>query len=181
MKLNNQEIRNCIYSGTFNKLLKELDLHVPWRRLNKMGRGQTYRFTKQEVILRFFALMESRKHYEGYLAKFLNEYMHKNQQAPEPWIREKRILFVDTIDLVANKLFEGKAPPKLSLTVLEAVLVGVGSNLPRIKNVSASQLARSYKKLLSHQEFSEEALREGLSKKLRVIERLNTAISIFAP
>ena len=63
MKLNNQEIRNCIYSGTFNKLLKELDLHVPWRRLNKMGRGQTYRFTKQEVILRFFALMESRKHY----------------------------------------------------------------------------------------------------------------------
>ncbi len=36
MKLNNQEIRNCIYGGTLNEFLKESDKYPAWRRLNKM-------------------------------------------------------------------------------------------------------------------------------------------------
>jgi hypothetical protein len=50
MKLNNQEIRNCIYGGTLNALLKELDLVPAWRKLNKMRGKESYRFTKQEII-----------------------------------------------------------------------------------------------------------------------------------
>lgn len=181
MKLNNQEIRNCIYGGTFNNLLKELDNHAPWRRLNKMRAGQTYRFTKQEIILRFFAFADKRQTYEGHLAKFLNEYMHANQNASDAWAEEKQSLFVDTVKLVADGVFGKKAPPKLSITVLEALLVGVGANLPQIKDATDSQLTGSYDNLLVHAEFSEGALREGLSKKQRVTERLDTAIRIFAP
>lgn len=181
MKLNNQEIRNCIYGGTFNNLLKDLDKYAPWRRLNKMRAGQMYRFTKQEIMLRFFAFMEKRESYEGHLAKFLNDYMHANQNSSDVWIEEKRTQFLETINLVANGVFEQKAPQKLAITVLEALLVGVGSNLPQIKDVPASQLRRSYQELLEHAEFSEGALREGLSKKLRVTDRLNTATRIFAP
>lgn len=181
MKLNNQEIRNCIYGGTFNKLLKELDDHVPWRRLNKMRAGQTYRFTKQEIMLRFFAFMDRRQMYEGHLAKFLNDHMHANQNAPDSWIEKRRKLFLDTVKLVAGGVFGGGAPPKLSITVLEALLVGVGANLPPITNVPALQLKGSYEELLGHPDFSESALREGLSKKQRVTERLDTAIRIFAP
>lgn len=179
MKLNNQEIRNCIYGGTFNNLLKELDDYTPWRRLNKMRAGQTYRFSKQEILLRFFAFMDRRKDYEGHLAKFLNDYMHANQYASGPTIEKMRQLFIDTIRIVADEVFEGKAPPKLSLTVLESLLVGVGSNLS--KTMKAPALKLRYKELLAHPEFSEGALREGLSKKQRVIDRLNTAIKIFTP
>lgn len=181
MKLNNQEIRNCIYGGAFNNLLKELDKHSPWRRLNKMRAGQMYRFTKQEIMLRFFALMDERQSYEGHLAKFLNDYMHENQNAPDSWIEERRILFQGTVKLVADRVFGGAAPPKLSITVLEALLVGVGANLPQITNAPALQLTGNYEKLLGHPDFSEGALREGLSKKQRVTERLDTAIRIFAP
>lgn len=181
MKLNNQEIRNCIYGGTFNDLLKELDSYPPWRRLNKMRAGLTYRFSKQEIMLRFFAFMDRRQSYEGHLAKFLNDHMHANQRAPEAWIEEKRILFRDTVKVVADGVFSGGAPPKLSITVLEALLVGVGANLPQIANVPGPQMKGSYNELLAHPEFSEGSLREGLSKKHRVIERLNTAIKIFAP
>lgn len=180
MKLNNQEIRNCIYGGTLNTLLKELDEYAPWRRLNKMRPGQTYRFTKQEITLRFFAFMDWRKSYEGHLAKFLNDYMHANQYAPYSAIEKKRELFINTIKLVADEVFEEKTPPKLSLTVLEALLVGVGANLPQIMNAPGSKLRLRHTELLAHPEFSEGALREGLSKKQRVIERLNTAIKIFA-
>ncbi len=181
MKLNNQEIRNCIYGGTFNNLLKELDQQTPWRRLNKMAAGKSYRFTKQEIILRFFAFMERRQSYEGHLAKFLNDYMHANQNISDLLADEKRTLFLDTVKLVADELFGGKAPQKLSITVLEALLVGVGANIAQIKNDPALKLTDSYKELINHPEFSEGALREGLSKKQRVIERLNTAIEIFTP
>lgn len=180
MKLNNQEIRNCIYGGTFNNLLKELDQYGYWMRLNKMRPRQTYRFTKQEIMLRFFAFTERRNKYEGHLAKFLNEYMHTNQDASDLWIEEKRKLFMDTVKRISDGIFEGKTPQKLSITFLEALLVGVGSNMPEILSTSSFQLKQSYQKLLKHSEFTEGALREGLSKKQRVISRLNTAVNIFA-
>jgi len=180
MKLNNQEIRNCIYGGSFNYLLKELDQFPPWRRLNKMRPGSTYRFTKQEIMLRFFSFLDNRHHYEGHLAKFLNDYMHEHQDAPESWIEEKRQLFLKTVGPISEGIFDSKPPPKLSITVLEALLVGVGANISAVYDFSATELRRRYRLLTGHAEFSEGALREGLSKKLRVIERLNTAISIFS-
>ncbi len=57
MKLNNQEIRNCIYAGTFNNLLKDLNKNKDWMKLNKMKREAGFRFTKEELILRFFCLL----------------------------------------------------------------------------------------------------------------------------
>ncbi len=180
MKLNNQEIRNCIYSGEFNAFLKEADNYPPWRRINKMKPKQMYRFTKQEIILRFLALYDNANTYEGHLAKFLNSYMHEHQHAPEAFIGEKRTLFRGTVDCVAQKAFAGGTPPKLSLTVLEAVLVGVARNLGALKEATADVVAARFHALVGHEDFSELSLKEGLSKKPRVIARLNTAVRIFA-
>lgn len=177
MKLNNQEIRNCIYGGSFNALLKKLDQAKSWRRLNKMRPKQTYRFTKQEIILRFFAFVEK---YEGYLAKFLNRHMHDKQHVPGEKIEELRRLFTETVDFIDQAIFRGKAPPKLSITVLEALLVGVGRNVPAVVEKSKSGAEQCYQRLVKHDAFSEASLREGLSKKPRVIARLDTAIKIFA-
>lgn len=179
MKLNNQEIRNCIYGGTFNTLLRELDKNPKWRKINKMRSGQSYRFAKQEIILRFFCFTEKYKKYEGHLAKFLNDYMHENQSLPEHVVDRMRTLFTQTIDYVSEKVFEGKAPPKLSLTVLEAVLVGVGSNISSINDDTTEKAQAKYQALIESKVFSEAALREGLSKKPRVIERFRSAIATF--
>jgi len=113
MKLNNQEIRNCIYGGTFNRLVKELDEFPPWRRLNKMRPGQTYRFTKQEIIIRFFSFCDLYKNYDGHLAHFLNTYMHANQNAASPVIEEKRNLFKQTITYVDEEIFDKKSPQQI--------------------------------------------------------------------
>lgn len=180
MKLNNQEIRNCIYGGSFNNLLKELDAHPLWLRLNKMRANKTYRFTKQELMLRFFAFREKHKTYEGHLAKFLNSYMDANQHASEAEIDEQRVLFQGTVTHIVNAVFDGKPPPKLSITVLEALLVGVGANVPEVREQPPNVASRCYQQLVNSDHFSEAALREGLSKKIRVIERLDAAIEIFA-
>src|SRR5258708_34614216 len=113
MKLNNQEIRNCIYGGTFNELLKQLDLYPKWRRLNKMRSNQSYRFTKQEIILRFFAFHDRSSTYEGHLAKFLNTYMHDNRDAPARFLEQKTRTFERTIDCIWDVILKGESPQKL--------------------------------------------------------------------
>jgi hypothetical protein len=66
------------------------------------------------------------------------------------------------------------------LTVLEALLFGVARNLEALKQEDATVVAERFAALTEHEEFSEVSLKEGLSKKPRVIIRLTTAARIFA-
>jgi hypothetical protein len=179
-KLNNQEIRNCIYGGSFNELLKELDNLPAWRRLNKMQPKKSYRFAKQEIILRAFALHDRLSSYEGHLSEFLNTYMHENQNPPTSFLDDKRLLFTRTVALIDENLKSATQVQKLSLTVLEALLVGISANLTQLSAEASTVVQARIKALLAHVEFSETALKEGLSKKPRVIARLNTAIRVMA-
>ena len=54
-KLTNQEIRNCIYSGPFNALLRSTVNNEQFRALFSLEEDKTYRFAYEELILRFFA------------------------------------------------------------------------------------------------------------------------------
>ena len=64
-KLNNQEIRNCIYSGDFNDLLKELDASRAWQRINGLDSNRNQRYRGEELILRFFGFHERYEDYNG--------------------------------------------------------------------------------------------------------------------
>lgn len=180
MKLNNQEIRNCIFGGTLNLLLKDLDKNKSWRMINKMKKDLSYRFTKQELILRFLAFNERKSKYEGHLAKFLNDFMHDFRNPNENFLRLNRKLFEETVEQIATKIFDSKPPKKLPITVLESLMIGVVTNLNRAKDATADKMQQNYDALLAHPKFSDAALREGLSKKPRVSERLDVAIAIFA-
>jgi hypothetical protein len=180
VKLNNQEIRNCIYGGTLNSLLKDLDQNPKWRRINKMKLHLSGRFAKQEIILRAFAFHDRLSTYEGDLAGFLNDYMQDHRNASAQFLKKKEELFHRTVDCIADEIFDGESPSKLSVTVLEALLVGVSKNLDVLSPLSRAVVKQRYATLVSDPEFSDAALREGLSKKPRVISRLNAAIRIFA-
>ncbi len=179
MRLNNQEIRNCIYSGKFNKLLIQLDKNPFWRRINKMKSGSSYRFTKQELILRFFAFEDSFESYNGYLANFLNEYMFKFRNPTQEYLDQKEDLFRRTINFVWEKVFKQQTPPKTPITILEGILVGVGRNIDTLENVRGLVAQSYYSRLRSNDGFSESALTEGLSKKPKVLDRLNLAVRNF--
>jgi uncharacterized protein with ParB-like and HNH nuclease domain len=179
MKLNNQEIRNCIYSGEFNDLLKELNQNQVWMKLNKMKQTTGYRFTKHELILRFFAFHDSYNEYTGRLARFLSDYMDVNRNPGEQFLNEKRRLFNRTVDVIYKTMFAGR-PPTFSISVLEALLVGVSLNLSFVESQSKSSLQTMYEQLKNHEEFSEEKLREGLAGRPRVIGRMSAAEAIFS-
>lgn len=179
-KLNNQEIRNCIYSGPFNDFLKELDADSNWMKLNKMKEAGDYRYTKQELILRFFAFHDSYELYHGRLAKFLNEYMAEYRYPSGDFIPKKRNLFERSVNIVYRNVFAGKIPSKLSISVLEATLVGVSHNLSYLEGQTESNIQALYQKLKDNEQFSEENLKEGLARKEKVIGRMSIAKSVFS-
>ncbi len=180
MKLNNQEIRNCIYSGTFNNLLKDLDQNNQWRLINKMAKGKSYRFTKQELILRLFALHDGYNNYNGRLARFLNDYMEKNKNAQESTLMKKKVLFEQTVNIVHKKVFAGKIPLKISIALFESLLVGVSFNLSYLESQPIAKVKSLFERLQYEEEFSEEKLSEGLSGKPRVIGRMKVSKRIFS-
>jgi hypothetical protein len=180
VKLNNQEIRNCIYGGTFNTLLKELDKHPSWRRINKMQDDLNYRFTKQELMLRMFAFYDRPEKYEGSLVTFLNEYMNEYRNPGDGFLASKSNLLKRTADLIANRIFAPTVPPKLPITVLESVLVAVARNIDRLEASPQTDLSGKFGEMMQVNEFSDGALREGLAKKPRVAARLQTAERVFA-
>lgn len=183
-KLNNQEIRNCIYSGSFNNLLKELDLNPKWRNFNSMEPAapnkpvKNYRFVKQELILRFFAFSEEQQKYSGQVGKFLNDYMHPRRNLFDSDIDAKRNFFNQVIDVV-GRIFPDAPPERIPTAVTEALLVGIGRNLTHIANLTDDQLNQKFVALRSSEPFNEEGLAEGLSKKDKVNDRLNKAVEIF--
>lgn len=180
MRLNNQEIRNCIFSGEFNNLLKKLDGDKSWLKLNGLSKATPDRFRRQEIILRFFAFHDGFENYKEGLARFLNNYMRKNRHLSQMGLDSKEELFIKTVGLINAKLGGKIKAQRLNLAFFEALLVGVGRNADKLSNETPAKVAKRFDALMDHEEFSEGKLLEGLSKTVRVQGRLTAAIKLFS-
>ena len=179
-KLNNQEIRNCIYNGSLNTLLKDLTKYENFKKLMGIKTNKTYRFAHEEILLRFFAFTETHKKYTGRLAKFLNDFMFNHKDSNDSEILKRRNLFNRTIDVIQTKLIEHKEVQSLSKSVLECLLVGIAINIDFIESITPEQFSKLYKSLKESDEFSFDNLKEGLASKDKVIKRLDFAIDNFS-
>lgn len=178
IKLSNQEIRNCIYSGTLNKLLKEIANGQAWR--NVFGEpNEIDRFDNEEIILRVFAFRELLDRYTGNLARFLNHYMSDNKEPEEARIEEYRSSISNVLDIISEKAVNKDRIKEYGKTLKEGLLVGLIKNLNDITAATPEQFNGMLDSFHSSQEFNEENIREGLSAKEKVQSRLNKAISIF--
>lgn len=180
MRLTNQEVRNCIYSGSFNDFLFGCSKEIQWIRLNKIKPDKSYRFRYQEIILRFFAFLEDGGSYTGHLAKFLNTYMNNHKKASDKELDEKRTIFNRTVAVIYEKISDSKSLPKISIALLEALMVGIASNIEHLEKTGKSVIQKYYENIKNDINFSEANLREGLSSKEKVISRLSVAKKIFS-
>lgn len=179
-KLNNQEIRNCIYNGDFNTLLKTLSASTKWTKLFDLNANIAYRFSNEEIILRFFAFHNWLDDYKGKLAKFLNDYMYEYRYPPKEFLTEKEALFNETIDLIQSNIFDNNPIGNLSKATTEGLLVGVATNLKTLKTKKPAEVKVLYEKFRHLNEFSVDSLKEGLSAKDKVINRIKAAINVFS-
>jgi hypothetical protein len=180
VKLNNQEIRNCIYSGSFNNLLVELDSDLNWLAINGLDKPFSDRFKRQEIILRFFAFVERYEQYTEGLAKFLNGYMRQYRRIGMDVIELKRAQFGKVVEQINNKLGGVVGNKHVPLAILEALMVGVGRNIEKVSAMTSEEVQARFEQLTINDEFSQVKLVEGLSKTIRVQGRLNAAVNIFS-
>ena len=179
-RLNNQEIRNCIFSGTFNNFLRELDKNQTWLQINGRSLGKEDRYRGQEQILRFFAFHDDYGRYNGRLAAFLNQYMRVNREPSGEFLESKMKMFQRTVALADNSIFNGNQQGRVSISVMEATLVGISLSLDYLEDLPKGAVRQKYDDLLNSPEFSEERLRDALSSTRRVQERMSTAIRVFS-
>lgn len=184
VKLNNQEIRNCIFNGKLNSLLHSTVQFPKYKALFSIDSDKKYRYAFEELNLRFFAFSEWLDKYNGKLAKFLNDYMQakekpKKNPITDNEIAEMRNYFERTITTTYEKVLNGQSIQNLSKTIIEAMLIGVGRNLDFIDSLGISEAQNLLIKLKEDPLFSLINLKEGLSQKSKVLARINRAIEIF--
>ena len=180
VRLNNQEIRNCIYSGPFNDFLHEMDQSPSWLRLTGRSAPRGDRYRGQEQILRFLAFHTQFEKYRGGLAKFLNDFMHRHRLANRESIDAWESIFQRTVNLVHSGIINEFSDERPGISVLEATMVGVSLNLDALERNPSHSLRDRYYRLLKSEEFSDAMLREGLAARARVLGRMRTAELIFS-
>ena len=143
-----QEMRAAVYHGEFQKLLGILNENAAWRDFF----GAPHRRAKdQELILRFFALLNERKTYEKPMKKFLNDYMRDHRDISASAASSHTGVFSSTIQRVVKSLGVRAFRPKnaLNVAVFDAVMVAVAER----PHVTTPEISRAYEKLLKDADF----------------------------
>ena len=115
-KLNDMELRNCIYRGPYNDLLRDLASNETLLKI----RGDTQpdnRMKDRQLILRFFAMWrKTHLRYRSPMKQFMNQEMQRNRHADADELEKMRRVFEDAIqmswDVFGPLAFRRYTPPE---------------------------------------------------------------------
>ena len=75
VSLSKQEIRDCVFQGSFAELLDRLAGTEDFRRVVRLTKKQMIDGTIEECVLRFFAFLDRYQQFDHSVTYFLNDYM----------------------------------------------------------------------------------------------------------
>jgi len=154
-----QEIRNCVYQGSLNSLLIEINADENWRFF--VGEDVDSRMRDMEFILRFLALntdnIKNAPKGNISLKKLLNEYMGSASNNTEEAINHQREVFRSTIRFIREHIGDsaffnivagepGKIRKRFYPTIFDSLMVAtaiaieeLGTDIPTL-NLEAKRL-----------------------------------------
>jgi len=106
--LNNQELRNCLYRGSLNDMLKELVKEKVVQQVLNLKAPHT-RYLDIEFIVRYLSFSENLsrnddgyfiKNYKGSLKSFINDFMEQNKNATESRIKHLREKVLESFEKI---------------------------------------------------------------------------------
>jgi len=104
VSLNDQELRNCIYRGPYNELLKELSRDSDYTYLLGL-KNPDKRMKDVELVLRFAAFYHfTYLNYKPPVRRFLNQDMEKYRKLSETEAIELRNSFKNTVTIIKSLL-----------------------------------------------------------------------------
>jgi len=173
--LSSQEVRNCVYFGDFNNILKnEFNNISEWRLI--LGKEEPDdRMKDVELILRCLALIEFET-YERPLKEHLNKYMSTKMYAGKKDINQMKSIFESFCKIVTEALDYRPFRPNLGLnpSFLDCCFVGYFNNPemdPKEFRVKYEKLQKSLKE--------KGYISRGTTDKKTVENRCNLAIEVF--
>lgn len=170
--LNNQEIRNCIYYGDLNDLIKNnLNLHPSYRLI--LGKEfPDMRMVDQELIVRFFSMLEVVK-YDKPLKDFMSTFMRLNRNPDTNTQQKLEDIFKNTCDIVVESIGEKPFHIKrgINAAVYDCVMVSFANNLN--KSIP-SDIVERYESLIEYLE-ENKLVTSATTNKETVINRFAAA------
>lgn len=177
MFLQPQEIRACVYHGSFNSLLNSLVTTPSWRSLFK---SESTRMKEQELLLRFFALFFTHTEYKKGLKLLLNSFMNKNRELQLYDAELLTKLFVDSVNLIVSA--KGKDSFKrgsvVNAALFDAIMIGVAKRL-QSSAMPVEECREKYDMLIQDPTFIENTSKSTADEK-PLKERIKLAIEMFS-
>lgn len=148
-----QEIRNCVFRGGFNKLLKEMNKNKNWRKI--LGKPNIDKHQKDvELLLRIFSLVGAADKYEKPMKEFLNQTMIKHDKGDTNKVKAFIKAFEKVTEVVVTSIgekpFNLRGP--LNLAALDSVMSVLIENYKKIDSINFKD---RYSKLKLDKEFDE--------------------------
>ena len=190
VNLEPQELRNSIYRGEFNDLLKKLAKYENFRKLLKIKDDKNSKVKKMEdieLVLRFFAFGLD-KNYINYknigLEVFLSNYMETMNRR----VKKTPILldtlekdFYNVMDFIytnfQDKAFVKYNPTKISAfnkAVFDALAVSIYIDVDLKNNSITKEFKDDYKKLFSEDKRFMKSIDGAVASATKVKDRINT-------
>ena len=172
MSLTDQEVRNCVYNGTLNNKLIDLNKNKDWRQLL----GKTYpdrRLRDVEMVLRFYALLDSLNSYKPSMREFLSNFQDKNKKVD---IEEH--LFEEVVKILNNNIGVQafRVLSTVNKSVCDAVMVSIAQIIIEGKDIK--DLDNNHNKLVKDEEFIR-YVTSGTSAETSVKNRITIARNYF--
>lgn len=180
MKLNAQELRNCLFSGPFNDLIIQLAgtplFNDTWgipRYIDNIIDGQistmlsdnSYfkRMVDCEIILRFFAF-RIKSYVKGSINKILDDCMKRNRNINQDEVAILNSVFITRLEnsykILGNNAFkikDSRNKLKVSIPLFDAIMVAVDHNYKDITKLinNKDKIQSKFKKSIEDPEFYE--------------------------
>lgn len=192
VKLNDQELRNCLYRGSMNDKLKEI---VSKPNILKLFNLETphNRMSDCELILRFLALLDNYdenenqiKNYKGRMKTFINEYLLKTKNLNPSLLIQLDEMIEDTsktiIEIYSVNAFnrfnsDGQYESTLNRSLMDILFIST-TVLPSEKLIEyKDQIFARYKELVINDSEFRNSITIGTSDTKVLNYRLNRWIS----
>lgn len=154
--LTGQEIRNCLYDGTFNELTKKLNKLKEWRDI--LGRKEVdSRMRDVELVLRLLALSNDLSTYKHPMKKFLNDFLKKRRDIDAAEAQR----FTDQFQRTAKAIVEtlGERPfhvhRGLNAAVCDSVFIAFARHEKDSKNMNPAMMRESFRLLLEDKKYAD--------------------------
>ena len=178
MPLQAQEIRACIYYGSFNDLLSKLIKNTLWRSLFSK---ENPRMKEQELILRYFTFLYESDNYKKGFKTFMNSFMSRNRSLELYSEKELTEKFEGCINIIIEVIGRNsfKIGRQLNAAIFDSVMIGVSRRIQSKKGINKAKLLAQYNSLLQNSDYLSYVSKSTSSEK-SVKGRIELATSYFS-